>query len=254
MNNETIELINRHGSVRQYKPDPLPQQMVQQIVAAGQRASTSSNLQMYSVIAVTDAARREKMSALCGSQAFIRQAPLFLTWCADLSRLERVAAMNGRQQVSNYAENFLLAAVDVSLFMQTTALAAESLGLGICYVGAVRNQPQDVINLLQLPKLIFPVSGMAVGWPVKAPAIRPRLPLEAVLHWEEYSTDNEERYLDQYDDEMIATGIYKGRQVKASGEEEVQVYGWTEHSSRRASKVVRSGLKQVLDRQGFLID
>ena len=254
MNSTTIELINKHGSVRQYKPDPVPPQMVQQIVAAGQRASTSSNLQMYSVVAVTDSTRREQMSALCSNQAFIRQAPVFLAWCADLSRLERASARNGRQQVSNLAENFLLAAVDVSLFMQTTALAAESLGLGICYVGAIRNQPQDVIDLLQLPKLVFPVSGMAVGWPVRPPRIRPRLPLEAVLHWETYSTANEEHYLDQYDEAMIATGIYKGRQVTASGEEISETYGWTEHSTRRASKAVRTGLKDTLVQQGFTID
>jgi FMN reductase (NADPH) len=254
VNSITIELINKHGSVRQYKPDPVPSQMVQQIIAAGQHASTSSNLQMYSVVAVTDVARREQMSALCGNQLFIKEAPVFLAWCADLSRLERASAMYGRQQVSNYAENFLLATVDVSLFMQTTALAAESLGLGICYVGAIRNQPQDVINLLQLPKLVFPISGMAVGWPVRPPRIRPRLPLDAVLHWETYSTANEEQHFAEYDEAMIATGIYKGRHVSAAGEEEVQVYGWTEHSTRRASHAVRTGLKEVLAQQGYKIE
>ncbi len=228
--------------------------MVQQIVAAGQRASTSSNLQMYSVVAITDAARREQISTLCNNQAFIRQAPVFLAWCADLSRLERAAAAKGRQQASNYAENFLLTVVDVSLLMQTTALAAESLGLGICYVGAIRNQPQDVINLLQLPKLVFAVSGMAVGWPLRPPRIRPRLPLDAILHWETYNTDHEEQQLDQYDEAMIATGIYEGRQVNAAGEEESAIYGWTEHSTRRASQAVRTGLKEVLVQQGFNID
>jgi len=254
VNSTAIELIKKHGSVRQYKPDPVPPQMVQQIVAAGQHASTSSNLQMYSVIAVTDTARREQMSTLCGSQAFIKEAPLFLAWCADLSRLERASARHGRQQVSNYAETFLLAAVDVSLFMQTAALAAESLGLGICYIGAIRNQPQDVIDLLKLPKLVFPIAGMTVGWPVHPPRIRPRLPLAAVLHSETYSTTNEEDHLAEYDEAMIATGIYKGRQVSIAGDEEVQVYGWTEHSTRRVSRAVRTGLKEVLAQQGYKID
>ncbi len=254
MSNPTIELINQHGSVRQYKADPVSEALVRQIVSAGQCASTSSNLQLYSVVAVTDAKRREHMAGLCGDQDFIRQAPLFLAWCADLSRLERAAEMKGRQQVSRYAENFLLAAVDVSLFMQTTALAAESLGLGICYVGAIRNQPQDVIDFLALPKLVFPISGMAVGWPVHPPRTRPRLPLDEVLHWETYSVDHEEAFFDQYDQAMIATGIYTGRQVTATGEEEVEVYGWTEHSTRRAARAVRTGLKQVLVDQGFEIE
>jgi FMN reductase (NADPH) len=138
--------------------------------------------------------------------------------------------------------------------MQTAALAAESLGLGICYIGAIRNQPQDVIDLLKLPKLVFPIAGMTVGWPVHPPRIRPRLPLAAVLHSETYSTTNEEDHLAEYDEAMIATGIYKGRQVSIAGDEEVQVYGWTEHSTRRVSRAVRTGLKEVLAQQGYKID
>jgi FMN reductase (NADPH) len=254
VNNETLKLMHKHGSVRRYKSDPVAVEMVETIVRAGQRASTSSNLQMYSVVAVTDEARREQMATYCGNQDFIRQAPVFLTWCADLSRLQRVAAARGYQQVSRYAENFLLAAVDVSIMMQNAALAAESLGLGICYVGAIRNHPQDVIEMLKLPRLVFPISGMAVGWPEKQPLIRPRLPLEAVLHWESYSTEGEQRHWAAYDEAMMATGIYEGRQVGAAEGEEVEAYGWTEHSARRVSQAKRTELKQVLEQQGFLIE
>lgn len=254
MTTETIDLICKHGSVRHYKPDPVAPDMVENIVAAGQRASTSSNLQMYSVVVVMDDQRRDKMAFLCGNQAFIREAPVFLAWCADLSRLDRVARKRGYQAISNYAENFLLSVVDVSLAMQNAALAAESIGLGICYIGAIRNNPQEVIDLLQLPKLVFPVAGMTVGWPARAPRIRPRLALQAVLNWETYNTENEDAYLDIYDQEMIATGIYKGRQVKTGNQKDVEIYGWTEHSARRVSKAHRTGLKNVLLKQGFSID
>lgn len=254
MSNEIIDLIYKHGSVRHYRPDPVTPERVEAIVSAGQRASTSSNLQMYSVVAVSDEQRREQMSILCGNQAFIREAPVLLVWCADLSRLHRVAEQRGYQAVSHYAENFLLAAVDVSLVMQNAALAAESLGLGICYIGAIRNNPQDVIDLLQLPKLVFPIAGMSVGWPVRAPRIRPRLPLPAVLHWETYSTADEASLLEEYDRAMIATGIYKGRQVESSSGKESTVYGWTEHSARRVSQAKRTGLKDSLQRQGFSLD
>lgn len=254
MSNETINLMHQHGSVRQYKPDPVPVEMVREIITAGQRASTSSNLQMYSVVAITDAERREQMSLLCGNQGFINEAPIFLAWCADLSRLERVAAARGLQQVSSYAENFILAAVDVSLMMQNAALAAESLGLGICYIGAIRNQPREVIEMLNLPKLVFPIVGMTVGWPTRTPMIRPRLPLDTVLHWEEYKSAGEDRYIDEYDEAMIATGIYKGRQVTNETKEEVEQYGWSEHSSRRVSKVIRPWLKDILAGQGFTFD
>ncbi len=142
-NNEVFEQIYRHASVRRYRPDLVPRATVEAIVAAGQRSSTSSNLQMFSVVAVTDPERRLQLAELCGNQAHIAQAPVFLAWCADLSRLERASESRGFIQVSEYTENFLLAAVDAAIAMQTAALAAESLGLGMCYIGAIRNHPLE---------------------------------------------------------------------------------------------------------------
>jgi len=232
--------------------------MVEKIVGAAQRSSTSSNLQMYSVVAVTDEAKKEKMAQLCGNQQFIREAPVFLAWCADLSRLERICERQGYEQVSGYVENYLLATVDTAILMQTAATAAESMGLGICFVGAIRNRPRDVISLLNLPRLVFPLAGMALGWPVAAPQIRPRLPLDAVLHWQSYDSSGEEKYLTAYDEAMIASGIYEGRKVKhgrdAEQEVEPSVYGWMEHSARRVSKAVRLELGDVLREQGYYLD
>jgi len=226
--------------------------MVETVVAAGQRGSTSSNLQMYSVVAVTGQEKRDQLSTLCGNQAHIRQAPVFMAWCADFSRLERVSERQGLPFVGNYTENFLLAVVDAAIAMQTATVAAESLGLGMCFIGAIRNHPRQVIELLELPRLVFPISGMTLGWPVSEPRIRPRLPLNAVLHWEAYNTEEEEAYLQQYDEAMIATGIYQGRQVEGATETgEAQLYGWMEHSARRVSRPLRPGLSEVLHEQGF---
>ena len=248
----TIEQIYKHYSVRKYKPDPVADQMVESVVAAGQRAATSSNLQSYSVVAVRDPERRDRLASLCNNQDFIRQAPVFLAWCADQSRLERVCERRGYPNVSDNVESFLVAAVDVSLLMQTAALAAESLGLGTCYVGAIRNHPAEIIELLELPELVFPICGMALGWPAAPPFIRPRLPLRAILHWEKYDTSDEETALDEYDQAMIATGIYRGRQVAVPGvEEEMKVYSWQEHSARRVSQPLRMHLREVLSNQGF---
>ena len=182
----TIEQIHRHASVRSYRPDPVPVDQVEAIVAAGQRSSTSSNLQMFSVVAVTEQSTRERLAVLCGNQEHIAQAPVFLAWCADLARLDRACQVRGYEQVTQYVESFLLAAVDTSLAMQNAALAAELMGLGICYIGAIRNRPQEVIDLLELPRLVFPIAGMTLGWPAVEPMLRPRLPLSAVLHWERY--------------------------------------------------------------------
>ena len=252
--NPVIEQIYDHVSVRNYKPDPLSDDLIEEIVAAGQRASTSSNLQMYSVIVTKEKDKRARLQELCSHQAHISQAPLFLTWCADISRLERVSQGRGCQHVSEYMENFLVAAIDAALAMQNAALAAESIGLGICYIGGIRNHPLEVVELLGLPKLVFPISGMTLGWPAGEMMPRPRLPLEAILHWERYDTTQEEQALEAYDQSMIASGIYDGRQVAVSGREgEMEDYGWQEHCARRASKPYRVHLRNELEDQGFLL-
>lgn len=252
--NPIIEHMHAHASVRRYKPDPVPREHVEAIAQAAQRAATSSNLQMYSVVAVTEAHTRAVLAQLCGAQAHIAEAPVFLAWCADLSILDRACALRGHPHEHGYVENFLLAAVDASLAMQNAALAAESLGLGTCYIGAIRNRPRDVIQLLGLPKLVFPISGMTVGWAAHPHRTRPRLPLEAVLHWERHTTDGLDQALAEYDRAMIATGIYEGRHVQVPGRPgEVEEYGWTEHSARRVSQPARPGLRDVLAEQGFAL-
>ena len=154
--------------------------------------------------------------------------------------------------MTEYVENFLVATVDVALAAQTAALAAESLGLGICYIGSIRNNPTEIIELLGLPRLTFPITGMTLGWPDKPGNIKPRLPLQSVLHWETYARTNEDESLRAYDATMVATGIYKGRQVLVPGKpDEMEDYGWTEHSARRVSQAKRTGLRAVLEKQGF---
>lgn len=251
MNNPTLELIHHHASVRHYKPDPLPASLIETVVEAGQRASTSSNMQAYSVVAVTEAAKRQRLAELCGNQQFIAEAPVFLAWLADLARLDRACQLRGYTQVTEHVESFLIPAVDCAIAAQNAALAAESLGLGMCYIGSIRNNPQEVIELLGLPRLTFPITGMTLGWPAKEPRLKPRLPLSAILHWETYNTDQDAALL-EYDRTMAATGIYKGRQVALPGKvEPIPDYGWLEHTARRASIAVRTKMREVLERQGF---
>jgi FMN reductase (NADPH) len=251
MSTPVIKVIHQHGSVRQYKPDPVPEEQIREIVAAAQRASTSSNLQTYSVVVTTDPEKKCKLQEYCGNQEHISQAPVFLAWCADYSRLKRICDHQGYSLEAGYLENFLVAAVDASLAMQNAALAAESLGLGFCYIGAIRNQPRKVIELFNLPQLVFPVVGMTLGWAVKQPMIRPRLPIEAVLHWDTYR-EQDLSYLKQYDQAMIDTGIYQGRQVEKQ-EQPPEVYGWMEHSARRSRKPSRPHLRETITQSGFLL-
>jgi FMN reductase (NADPH) len=202
-------------------------------------------------VAVTQAEKRARLAELCGNQAHVAEAPLLLVWCADLYRLERVCKLRGCTQVAGLVENFLVAVVDVSIAAQNAALAAESMGLGICYIGSIRNHAREVIEMLKLPRLVYPITGLTVGWPMHAPSIRPRLPQQAVLHWEEYNLD-QEAALREYDAEMIATRTYEDRQIPAPGKPgEMEAYGWLEHTARRVSKEWRTEQRQVLEEQGF---
>ena len=251
MENAILDLIHAHGSVRHYKPDPVPASLVETIVAAGQRASTSSNTQTFSVVAVTDPEKRAKLAELSGGQKHILQAPVFLAWCADRYRLERANQMRGYEHNAETVENFLVAAIDAAITAQNAALAAESLGLGICYIGSIRNNTAEIIKLLELPEHVFPITGMTIGWPEKAPMIRPRLSQEAILHWESYNTEQDAALL-AYDQVMIETGIYTDRQVPVPGRDgEMEAYGWIEHTARRTSQVTRKEMLSIIKKQGF---
>ena len=251
MSTPTIDLIHHHGSVRKYKPDPVSEDLVETVIAAGQRASTSSNLQTYSVIVTTDSVKKSKIQEICNGQVHISQAPVFLLWCADFSRLDRVCSHQGYDLDVSYMENFMVAAVDAAIAMQTAGLAAESLGLGFCFIGALRNQPREIIDMFKLPALVYPVSGMTLGWAEEPPLIRPRLPLGAVMHHERYQEDDME-YLKTYDREMIETGIYGGRQVDHQ-DQDPTLYGWLEHTARRSSKPSRPHLRETIIQSGFLM-
>ena len=252
MSTPTISQIYQHASVRKYKPDPIPRGTVEEIVAAAQRGSTSSNLQIWTVVAVTSENKRARLMEICNDQKHILQAPLFLTWCADISRLDRTCQLLGYQFDPSYVENFLVAAMDAVIAMQTAAIAAESMGLGICYIGAIRNNPLAAVELLELPELVFPICGMTVGWPDETPFKKPRLPLEAVLHWESYGVYDEESLLLQYDQEMYDTGIYGDDLVPVPGREgETRKFSWMERSARKVTEPVRAHTRQDAKEQGF---
>ncbi len=200
---DVIEAMLRHRSTRAYSKQPLAPGTVETLVAAAQSAPTSSNLQTWSVVAVEDAGRRGRLSQLAADQAFIRQAPLFLVWVADLSRLGRLGAEHGRTLDGlDYLEMFMVALIDAALAAQNAVVAAQSLGLGSVYVGALRNHPDEVGAELGLPPNAFGAFGLAVGHPdpAVATAVKPRLPQALVLHRERYAIDGEAALVAAYDE------------------------------------------------------
>lgn len=247
--NPVLEKLLAHRSVRAYSSEPLPSGTLETLVAAAQSAASSSNLQLWSVVAVEDAERRQRLSVLAGDQAHIRQAPLFLVWLADLARLRRVAAQRGiPAEGLDYLEMFVMATVDATLAAQNAVIAAESLGLGTVYIGALRNHPEKVAAELNLPESVFPVFGLVVGYPDPqvTPAIKPRLPQDAVLHRETYTLESQDDAVRRYD--RIMAAFYAEQDMATPGD-------WSEHSARRVSSpeklASRARLKETLNALGF---
>jgi len=205
--NEILRSLLAHRTVRAYLPDALPPDTVETLVTAAQSAPSSSNLQLWSVIAVEDAGRKARLSQIAGVQPHIEQAPLFLVWIADLSRADRVAAARGRtMEGCDYLESFLVAAIDAALAAQNAAVAAESMGLGTCYVGAMRNDPERVAAELGLPPRAMAICGMCIGRedPARPAEIKPRLPQAMVAFRERYAVPQAETGLVASYDETLA--------------------------------------------------
>jgi len=194
--NATLDLILGHRSHRAFLPGSLPAGAVETIVAAAQSASTSSNLQVWSVVVVEDAERKARLAKLCGNQQHVADCPAFFVWLCDLSRLDNMAKEKGRDAAAlPYLEIFMTGVVDAALAAQNACVALESLGLGCCYVGGLRNHPVDVAKELDLPPHVFGVFGMTVGRPDPAAgaAVKPRLGQGAVLHRERYAWNDAQR-------------------------------------------------------------
>ena len=162
--NPTLETIFQHKSVRGFTNEPLAPNTAELLVAAAQSASTSSNLQTWSVVAVEDQGRKDRLAAMAGNQKWISACPLFLVWIADLARLKALGDEHKLEHESlNYMEMLLMGTIDAALAAQNAAIAAESLDLGIVYIGGIRNKPLDVAKELGLPPMSFATFGMCVG-------------------------------------------------------------------------------------------
>lgn len=193
-----MEAIFNHRSIRQYKSTPIAQPLLDRILEAGTRASTTGNMQLYSVVVTREQEAKEKLAPLHFNQPMVKQAPVLLTICADLNRFNSWCEY--RNADAGY-DNFLWilnAVVDASLFSQNICLAAESEGLGICYLGTALYNAPEISTALNLPKGVIPVTAITVGYPDQEPPLTDRLPLSAVVHNEQYVANSEGRINDLF--------------------------------------------------------
>ena len=244
--NPIIQQLTRHRSIRKYKPDPIPQEALDAILLSAQMASTSSNMQAYSVIGVSDPELKKQAAALSGHQAYIEQCPLFLVWCADLKRNQQACELHGVEMVSGTMENLLVATVDVALAAQNAAVAAESLGLGIVYIGGVRNNSREISDLLGLPELVYPVFGMCLGYPDQEPDTRPRLATRAVYHEHTYDASKARAEIEKYDE--IMQQYY---QERTGGKVDTT---WSKNMADKFKQPAREHMAAFLREQGFEFD
>jgi nitroreductase len=241
-----IERFLAHRSVRAFEDRPVSREIARGLVAAAQSAATSSNLQLWSVISVQDPERREEITRLCDNQHQVREAGLFFAFLADHHRVRRAAQAVGETAAGlEFTEFFTMAVVDAALAAERMVCAAEALGLGICYIGALRNDPKGVKALLGLPDGVFGVFGLCIGWP-KEPVtaqVKPRLAQPAVWFEETYQPDADAA---EYDARMA--DFYRDQGMRAD-------VSWSMRSGRRVGLGQMTGrevLKPWLEGEGFL--
>jgi nitroreductase len=234
-----------HRSIREFSTQPVDESTVQALIASAQSASTSSNLQLWSVISVQDPERRQKIADLCDGQDHVLRAPWFFAFLVDHHRLKFAANRSGQDaDALEYAEFYTMAVIDAALAAERFVCAAESLGLGVCYIGALRNDPAGVKQLLNLPERVAGIFGLCLGWPSEAShaEIKPRLSQKAIWFRERYDLDPD---YEEYNRRM--TDFYESQKMKGS-------VTWSMRSGRRAAPDRLTGrhvLKEWLEAQGF---
>ena len=245
-----IDILLQHRTIRKYNDQPVDDHLLKLILEAGCRASTTGNMQVYSIVVTRDNAMKEKLAPLHFNQPMIKTAPVVLTFCADFNRFNQWC--EARQANPGY-DNFLsftTAAIDALLVAQNVAVAAESQGLGICYLGTTTYMAHQLIELLQLPKGVVPVTTLTLGWPDGIAEQIDRLPLEAVVHYETYTDFTPERLDAIYSEKETRSDNQKF--VAENGKETLaQVF--TDVRYKKADNVAFSKMfLEVLAQQGFM--
>ncbi|MDQ0219149.1 NADPH-dependent oxidoreductase [Peribacillus cavernae] len=198
----TLELLRSHTSIRDYKKEDIPPETLKRMLVSAQHAATSHFVQAYSVIHITDPEKKEAIATLSNNRRQIESAPVLLLFCADMKRLEYACKKQGTNIQNEILENFLVGVIDTALFAQNFVVAAESQKYGICYIGGVRNNPEEISNVVGLPDKTFPLFGMTVGVPDETQLVKPRLPVNAILHENVYNEEKYDELLDQYDSQL----------------------------------------------------
>ncbi|WP_409308964.1 oxygen-insensitive NADPH nitroreductase [Pectobacterium sp. B1J-3] len=235
----TIDLLQRHRSIRAFTNQALTDAQRAAIISAAQSASSSSFLQCTSIIRITDPTLRQMLVHYTGEQAYVAQAAEFWVFCADFHRHVEISP----QAETGLAEQLLIGCVDTALMAQNALIAAESLGLGGVFIGGIRNRIADVTTLLKLPPLVLPLFGLCLGYPDADPLLKPRMPVTMLMHENVYQPLGRET-LAEYDQQMVEYYLQRTGHRRDS---------WSEHVQRTLKKELRPFMLDYLHQQGWAI-
>lgn len=242
-------IVNRR-TIRKYKKDDIPTEQLEALLFQASRAATMGNMQLYSVVVTRSEEMKEKLSPLHFNQPMVKNAPVVLTFCADFNRFTKWCKQRNANAGYDNFLSFVNAASDTLLYVQAFCTLAEEAGLGTCYLGTTLYNPQGIIDLLNLPKLTFPIATITIGYPDEQPEQPDRLPHLAYVHEESYR-DYTPNQLDiiYYFKEQLEENI---NFVKVNNKENLAQVFTDCRYTRKDNEAMSEGLLKALKGQGFL--
>ena len=245
-----LDLLNQHRTIRKYSNQKIDSELLTKLLETACRASNTGNMQAYSIVVTTDSAIKEQLSPAHFNQPMIAEAPVVLTFCADFNRITKWCEQRDAVPGYDNFQSFMATAIDTLIAAQTFCIAAESVGLGICYLGTTTYNAREIIDTLKLPKLVVPVTTITVGYPDGLPDQTDRLPLNAVVHYETYK-DYSKEDIDNIYNEKENSDFYK--QFVSENKKETLAQVFTDiRYSKKNNEFFSDKFLTVLKEQGFL--
>ncbi len=245
-----METIKTRKSIRKYADKEVSDALLRSLLADAERTQTMGNLQLYSVVVTRSEEMKAKLAPAHFNQPMVKGAPVVLTFCADFRRTSAWA--ENRKAVPGYDNflSFMNAATDALLYCQTFCNLAEEKGLGLCYLGTTVYMPQMIIDTLKLPKLVMPVATITLGWPDENPPLSDRLPLDAIIHSEEYR-DYTPQLIDEYYSAKEA--LPENKHFVEINHKETLAQIFTDiRYTRKDNEAMSKGFIEALRKQGFM--
>ena len=245
-----LDFLKQRRTIRQYTDKAIPADLMTELLSASAQSSNTGNMQAYSVIVTTSNEIKSQLAPAHFNQPMVTKAPAVLTFCADFNRFSKWCEQRNATPGYNNFQSFMATAIDAMIFAQTFAVAAESAGLGICYLGTTTYNAGEIIEVLNLPKLVVPITTITIGYPEITPELTDRLPLEAVVHYDKYN-DFSNKEIDALYAEKENSDFYKNFVAENNKETLAQVFTDIRYSKKNNEFFSDKFLK-VLKQQGFL--